>query len=227
VNAQPAPLTATVRHNRVDLALHRLAEDSSGASVHPLLRLHGLGESTLPEAAEPVVWPGAVYGLDFTGHGASTLPVGGGYTSEILVGDVDAALQHLDSPVTILGRGLGAYIGMLAAAARPDVVMGVVLADGPGLAGGGVHPGSPALVRPAERTGTPDPYALLELARDVRPADYARNFAGYAMEGSDLDLPLWVATVVRPAWLEAIVGEPGVGEGSIERGLATYASPGV
>ena len=40
-----------------------------------------------------VRWPGPVLGLDFTGHGASTLPVGGGYTSEILVGDVDAVLE--------------------------------------------------------------------------------------------------------------------------------------
>ncbi len=96
------------------------------------------------------------------------------------------------------------------------------MADGPGLAGGGVHPGSRALVRPSDTVGPPDPYALLELSRDVRPADYARSFAGYAVEDSPLEVPLWVATVVRPAWLEAIIGEPGVGEGSVARGLETY-----
>ena len=40
-------------------------------------------------------WPGAVWGLDFTGHGASTVPVGGGYSAELLMGDADAALAEL------------------------------------------------------------------------------------------------------------------------------------
>jgi pimeloyl-ACP methyl ester carboxylesterase len=215
------PALTVVANNRIELALHTLTEGAS-ADCHPLLLLHGLGEATPSAVPAGIDWPGRVVGLDFTGHGHSTQPVGGGYTSEILVGDVDAVLEHLDCPVTILGRGLGAYVGMVTAAARPDVVRGVVMADGPGLAGGGVHPGSRALVTPSDTVGPPDPYALLELSRDVRPADYARSFAGYAVEGSPLETPLWVATVVRPAWLEAIVGEPGVGEGSVSRGLDTY-----
>lgn len=215
------PGWTVVSHNRIELALHTLARDASG-DCHPLLLLHGLGEATPPAVPDGVDWPGQVVGLDFTGHGRSTMPVGGGYTSEILVGDVDAVIEHLGAPVTILGRGLGAYVAMVTAAARPDMVRGVVMADGPGLAGGGVNPGSRALVRPSDTAGPPDPYALLELSRDVRPADYARSFAGYAVEGSALEVPLWVATVVRPAWLDAIVGEPGVGEGSIARGLQTY-----
>lgn len=214
-----------VRHHCIELALHTVdgGDEEAAGAVRPLLLLHGLGERTPGAVPTGINWPGPVLGLDFTGHGSSTMPVGGGYTSEILVGDVDAALEHLGIPVTVLGRGLGAYIAMVAAAARPDVVHGVVMTDGPGLAGGGVHPGSHALVRPADTLGPPDPYALLELARDVRPADYARSFAGYAVEGSSLDTPLWVASVVRPAWLEAIVGEPGVGEGSVARGLETFA----
>ena len=36
-------------------------------------------------------WPGPVYGLDFTGHGASTVPVGGGYSAEMLLADADTA----------------------------------------------------------------------------------------------------------------------------------------
>ena len=215
------PGWTVVSHNRIELAVHTLAEGAT-EDCHPLLLLHGLGESTPSAVPDGIDWPGHVLGLDFTGHGHSTMPVGGGYTSEILVGDVDAVIEHLGTPVTILGRGLGAYVGMVTAAARPDAVRGVVMADGPGLAGGGVHPGSRALVRPSDTVGPPDPYALLELSRDVRPADYARSFAGYAVEGSPLEVPLWVATVVRPAWLEAIVGEPGVGEGSVARGLETY-----
>jgi pimeloyl-ACP methyl ester carboxylesterase len=212
------PAVTVVRHNRIDLALHRLA-DGPG---RPLLLLHGLGERTPGRTPAHLRWTGPVLGLDFTGHGASTVPVGGGYTSEILVGDVDAALEHLGEPVTVLGRGLGAYIGLLSAAARPDLVHGVVLADGPGIAGGGVHPGSPSVISPAATGGPPDPFALLELARDVRPPDYARTIAGFAVEGSELEVPLWVATVVRPAWLEALVGQPGVRTGSVGGGLAYY-----
>lgn len=211
-----------LQHNRVRLALHRLAEGEE-PSARPLLLLHGLGESTPPVVPSWVRWPGPVLGLDFTGHGRSTVPVGGGYTSEILVGDADAALEAT-GPVTVLGRGLGAYIGLLIAAARPADVRGVVLADGAGLAGGGVHPGSPSLPHPGPgEVGPPDPFALLELARDVRPPDYAQTFTRFVIEGSDLEQPLFVSAVVRPEWLEAVAAEPGVGAGSIAEGLALYA----
>src|SRR5690606_28180060 len=135
---------------------------------------HGLGERTPDRVPAHISWPGPVYGLDFTGHGRSTVPVGGGYTSEILVGAVDAALERLGQ-VTIPGRGLGAYISLLTAAARPAQVVGAILADGPGLVGGGVHPGSPSVPHPPPGSvGPPDPFALLELSRDVRPPDYAQ-----------------------------------------------------
>ena len=215
--------TTIVRHNRIELALHRLAAGDDPA-MRPLLLLHGLGEATPERVPAHIRWPGPVLGLDFTGHGASTVPLGGGYTSEILVGDVDVVLESLDSPVTLLGRGIGAYIALLVAAARPAQVRGAVLADGPGLAGGGVHPGSPALSRPALTSpGPPDPYAMVELSRDVRPADYARTFVGFVVESSELETPLWVATRVRPAWVEAVASEPGVGTGPVERGLLEFS----
>jgi pimeloyl-ACP methyl ester carboxylesterase len=218
-----APLL--LQHNRVTLALHELDPGRDG-DARPLLMLHGLGERTPVSPPEHLDWPGRVLGLDFTGHGDSTVPTGGGYTTEVLLGDVDAALTHLDEPVTILGRGLGAYVGLLCAAARPDVVHGVVMTDGPGLAGGGVHPGSRALVNPVDLSSPPDPYAMMELARDIRPADYARTFAGLVADGSQLDVPLWVAAVVRPAWIQAILDLPGVGRGSVQRGLDTYLHGG-
>lgn len=212
-----------VRHHRIELAVHRLAEGDR-PDHHPLLLLHGLGERTPGRVPDAVTWPGPVLGLDFTGHGRSTVPVGGGYTSELLVGDVDAVLATL-GPVTLLGRGLGAYIALLAAAAHADQVRGAVLADGPGIAGGGVHPGSAALPRPQPgEVGPPDPFALLELSRDVRPADYAQSFVRFVVEESPLDEPLHVAAVVRPEWLEAVAAEPGVGGGTLAEGLARYAS---
>ena len=134
-------MTVTLRHNKVDLALHHI--DGKG---QPLLLLHGLGEhspTSVPVWAS--TWPGKVWALDFTGHGKSSIPSGGGYTAEVLMGDVDAALEHI-GPSTILGRGLGAYAALLIAGARPDAVRGAILADGPGLFGGPSGPTSPQLV---------------------------------------------------------------------------------
>lgn len=211
-----------LRHHRIDLALHRLA-DGEDPTARVLLLLHGLGERTPDRMPEHLVWPGPVYGLDFTGHGCSTVPVGGGYTSEILVGDVDAALERLGQ-VTILGRGLGAYVGLLIAAARPAQVVGVVLADGPGLVGGGVHPGSPSLQYPAPgASGPPDPFALVELAHDIRPPDYAQTYVRFVVERSGLDRPLIVSAVVRPEWLAAVAAEPGVGRGTVAEALEYFA----
>ena len=145
----------TVHHGRIDLAVHEVRPGSG----RPLLLLHGLGERT-PESAPVVLdgWTGPVLGLDFTGHGRSTVPVGGGYSAEILLGDVDAVLAEVGE-VSILGRGLGAYVGLLAAGARAALVHGVVLADGPGLHGGGTQPPSPAFAVPhaALGAGPPDP----------------------------------------------------------------------
>ena len=75
-----------------------------------------------------------------------------------------------------------------------------------------------------EAPSSPDPFALAELARDPRPPDYVQTFVRFVLEGSDLDLPLWVAAVVRPEWLAAVADEPGIGQGAIGDGLAHYAS---
>ncbi|WCO66830.1 alpha/beta fold hydrolase [Iamia majanohamensis] len=215
--------TVTLTHNRVALALHHL-RDGSDPAVRPLLAVHGLGERT-PEAAPAWLdpWPGPVWGLDLTGHGASDPSVGGGYTAEILLADVDTALRHL-GPSTLVGRGLGAYVALLAAGARADLVRGAILLDGPGLAGGGPFPGSPMMLAGVRLPpGPPDPYALVELTRDVRPPDYAASFVHQAVHLSGLDTPLTVSTVVRPPWLAAVAGAPGVAEAPLAEALAAYA----
>ena len=209
-----------LRHNRVELALHELR-----ASDGPrLLILHGLGERSPEDVpAWAASWPGAVWALDFTGHGQSTIPHGGGYTAEVLMGDVDAALEHL-GPCTVLGRGLGGYVALLIAGARPDAVRGAIIADGPGLFGGPSGPTSPALVAvPPGISGPPDPFVLLELSRDVRPPDYALTFARAAVERSDLDAPLAIAAMGRPPWLAALVEDLLLERTSVEDALAGYA----
>lgn len=208
-----------ITHNRVELALHTLRSGSG----RPLLLLHGLGESSPREVPEAVDgWSGPIAALDFTGHGASTMPVGGGYTAEILMGDADAAIHHLGE-VTIVGRGLGAYIALLVAGARPQNVRGAVLADGPGLSGGPSSPVSQPVFSLEPVDSSPDPYALVELGRDLRPPDYATAFSRLAVQGSDLDQPITVTARFRPAWLRAVVEEPGVGEAdSVRAGLTLY-----
>ena len=216
-------MTVTLRHNQVELALHELR----GGEGRALLLLHGLGERS-PHAvpAEADAWPGPVAALDFTGHGRSTVPRGGGYTAEVLMADADAALTHLGQ-ATVLGRGLGAYVALLLAGARAADVRGVVLADGPGLAGGGAMPGSPSVLFPDPRAvGPPDPFAFAELTADVRPPDYASSFVRQANHLSGLAEPITVAAHVRPEWLRAVVAEPGVREtDDVASALTFYAAP--
>ena len=206
------------------LALHTLAEGDG--VTHPLLLLHGLGErspSTRP--AWTAAWPGAVLALDFTGHGDSDVPVSGGYMPETLMADVDAVLADR-GPVTIVGRGLGAWIALLIAGARTALVRGVVLADGSGLVGGGPHPPSPYVVVLGAGDGTtPDPYALLELSRDVRPPDYALDYLRFALEESELESPVIVSARLRPEWLVAIAGDVSVLEAPLADAIAAFVDP--
>ncbi len=69
----------------------------------------------------------------------------------------------------------------------------------------------------------PDPFALAELARDVRPPDYAATFARQLLTLSELPTPVTVCARWQPPWLEAVVSELGVVESSIEDALALYA----
>jgi pimeloyl-ACP methyl ester carboxylesterase len=213
------PITM-LTHSKVRLALHHLREGDG----RTLLLLHGLGEASpahVPVWAAP--WPGPVAALDFTGHGASTVPLGGGYSAEMVLADADVALAELGT-VTVVGRGLGAYVALMLAGARPTDVRGAVLADGPGLAGGAVGPTSQSFVELPPRAAPPDPYALFELSRDLRPPDYATLFVRLAVERSGLDEPIIVSAVVRPPWLEAVVGEIGVGTCPLPEAIATFAA---
>lgn len=194
-------MTEHLQHNRLLLALHGL----KAGIGNPLLLLHGLGERS-PDvlAADYTGWRGPVFGLDFTGHGASDRPNGGGYTCEYLMADVDIALARLGC-ATVAGRGLGGYIALLIAGARPELVRGAIICDGPGLAGGGTSRSAPfiPLVGRAQ-PGLPDPYALADLATDVRPPRYALGYAEHYLQQSTLRAPLTVCAHERPEWLGAV-----------------------
>jgi pimeloyl-ACP methyl ester carboxylesterase len=208
-----------LRHNKVHLALHPLrSAATAGSDRPPLLLLHGLGEQTPAEVpAGAAGWPGPIWGLDFTGHGASTIPRGGGYTCELLMADADIALAHLGG-ATLFGRGLGGYVAVLVAGARPALVRGAVVADGPGLDGGEPPTAGPPRADLTRIGGTvgdgaarpPDAYALQELASDVRSPEYAAGYAREATDGSGLDPAIVVCCRARPPWLVAVLDVAGV-----------------
>ena len=220
-----------LRHNKIDLALHSLRSQPLDPNVpsRPLLLLHGLGDRS-PDSVPPWVeaWPGIIVALDFTGHGASTVPPSGGYAPEMLMADVDQALAHLtnddpDRSITVLGRGLGAYIALQIAGARASQIHGVILTDGPGLAGGPTGPTSQSFFSLETDGSAPDPYALVELGRDLRPGDYAVSFVNLANAGAPVANPITVASSFRPKWLAAVADSPGVAESSLAEALAFYA----
>jgi len=196
-----------LQHNKIALALHKVREGNGRA----LLLLHGLGEDAAAMSTLSINWTGPIWALDFTGHGQSTVPAGGGYSCEILMADADIALRHLGE-ATVVGRGIGAYIAFLIACARPSLVRGAVLLDGPGLSGGPVHVTStPEIPTAGEREGTaPDPWALIELSRDARPQNYVLTFLRIAISDSKIDEPISVVCKVTPPWIEAIRAEAGV-----------------
>ncbi len=214
--------TIFVTHNQIRLAVHVLRS----AAGPTLLMLHGLGEatpSTIPEWLEP--WPGRIAGLDFTGHGASTVPTGGGYSAEMLMADADAALAEL-GVCTLYGRGLGAYIGLLIAGGRPSLVRHVILDDGPGLAGGSPVPGSPSVIGPSHPAAlgiAPDPWAVLELSRDVRPGEYALTMLRLALAGATTPDPVSIVARQRPPWLAAVADDPGAVVRPIDEALEIAA----
>lgn len=205
------------------LALHTLAEGEG----RPLLLLHGLGEeSPRTRPAWTAAWPGPVLALDFTGHGESGVPVSGGYMPESLMSDVDLVLASRGT-CTIVGRGLGAWVGLLIAGARPDLVHGVVLFDGGGIAGGGPQPPTPHVtVLPAAAGAagvtTPDPFALAELSRDPRPPDYALDYVRFVLDDSPLLHPIVVSARIRPDWLAAVAADIGVIELPLEQAVASF-----
>ena len=119
--------------------------------------------------------------------------------------------------ITVVGRGLGAYVALELAGARAPMVHGAILLDGPGLAGGATGPTSMSYTHvPESDLGrAPDPYALIELSRELRPADYATSFVRLATGGSPASTPLAVCATFRPKWLAAVADAPGVADTSL------------
>jgi pimeloyl-ACP methyl ester carboxylesterase len=185
-----------LKHGHIWLELHEL---QAGDGL-PLLLLHALAGSSA-DWKTPPRWPGPVYALDFCGHGASDWLAGGSYYPEMLAADADTALAHLGR-AAVAGAGLGAYIALMLAGARPAQVPAVLLLPGAGLEGAGSVPEFeapfPNVSDIAKRpTGQSDPFiALLEYF--VRPEVYAEALAEAAnrivlIDNGDATPPWWQA----------------------------------
>jgi pimeloyl-ACP methyl ester carboxylesterase len=194
-----------IASGRYELALHELRSGAGPA----LLALHALGGAARDFAPLAARWPGRVLALDFAGHGESAWARGGSYSAELHAADADAALLE-SGDAFLVGAGLGAYVALLLAGARPARVAGALLLPGRGLEGGGPAPRAgqaleirnDAALRMLAARETPERAAfdpmLLACESDPRPPDYAKHFADAAQR-----LLLAEDGGARPPWWEA------------------------
>lgn len=199
-----------LRH--VQSGRHTVAAYEVKADAGPtLLWLHALGGSARDAQGAASHWPGRVLALDFLGHGESPRPVGGSYTAELFAGDADAVLAE-SGEAHLAGQGLGAYVALLLAGARPDRVPAALLLPGRGLDGGGAEPTwdqshAELDAHVAEVVANNDLAETLPLdpmlytvETDLRPRDYARQYADAARR------LLFADGEPRPPWWEAAHG---------------------
>jgi pimeloyl-ACP methyl ester carboxylesterase len=195
-------------NGRIELQLHELR----GGEGLALLLLHELGGAAEDwRAVDWSSWVGPVYALDFAGHGGSARVVGGGYYAEFFLADADLALERLGDRAAVVGAGIGAYVALLLAGARPDRVPAALLRAGCGLEGGGAEPD---FERPipsfqdweSTQSATARRYrvevdpAVACCEDDLRPPDYVADFARAArrllfdpaVERAEAAPPWWV-----------------------------------
>jgi pimeloyl-ACP methyl ester carboxylesterase len=182
-----------LRHGRMAIHLHELSAGSS-AEPPPLLLLHELGSSAAAwgdESEALKTWNGPVHALDFAGHGRSDHATGRCYTPEYLLIDADRALAAVGDRACVAGAGVGAYVAMLLAGARPDRVPAALLLPGRGLACGGAAPDferrpesievwEAGIRAAAGAYAEPTDPFVAACGRDLRPEDYVRGFSSAA-----------------------------------------------
>lgn len=110
---------------------------------------------------------------DLRGHGDSDTTFDG-YDNEANASDIEALIEHLGGPAVIIGNSMGAAIGVLTAAHRPELVSGLVLI-GPFVRNGKVNAALKAIMRIA--TAAPVVAAtwkgyLPSLYKGTRPDDF-------------------------------------------------------
>lgn len=188
-----------LRNISTALALHPM---KSGNGT-PLLLLHALGGSSRDWNGVADDWPGSVFALDLSGHGDSEALHGAAYVPELWASDADTALAHIASEAAVAGAGLGAYVALLLAGARPDLIRAALLLPGNGIDGGGADPSERHTILPV---GDNTPDAAYDARADaaeqlVRPPRYSVAFAEAARK-----VVLAEDGTRRPPWWTALHG---------------------
>ena len=226
----PRPLAAAVRPRRP--AGHRWRTDH-GARAHghraqqpgrprpaPPARRRRAAAAAAARAGRAVARGGARPPRRLAGPGVgarlhrprrSTVPAGGGYFSEVLMADVDAALGHLGP-----GHAVRPRAGRLRRPAGRRSASRPRPGRGPRRRPGHRRRRAPSRRRrscwaPASHPAPPPTRTpCSSSATTSGPPDYAATYARQAATLSGLDTALVVTAVVRPPWLAAVAAEPGV-----------------
>jgi pimeloyl-ACP methyl ester carboxylesterase len=117
-----------------------------------------------------------VAAVDLRGHGDSSTAFTA-FDDQANAADLIAIIEHLNEPAVVVGNSMGAAIGVLAAAERPDLVRGLVLI-GPFVRNGKVNPVMAGLMRlltlPAFVAATWGTY-YPSLNAGAKPADFEQH----------------------------------------------------
>jgi pimeloyl-ACP methyl ester carboxylesterase len=110
-----------------------------GGDGPPVVLVHGLGGTIANwrPIAEALTAEHRVVVPDLPGHGGSAAPADGGLGLDALAGAVLAVLEaEAALPAVWIGHSLGGTVGLRAAATRPEVLRGLVLAGAAGISSG-------------------------------------------------------------------------------------------
>lgn len=155
-----------------------IAVTDVGGDGPVVVLLHGLAGSSRELLPTAHALPGyRVLLVDQRGHGASTqLP--DDLSRDAFVGDVVAVMEELvpGQRATLVGHSMGAHTAFLAAAARPDLVAGLVMLEG-------------------HVSGNDDPYEATGLGEYFAswPVPFEDEGAARGFLGDDAIVDAWVA----------------------------------
>lgn len=114
-----------------DGALSYLEWENAGPVLH-FAHANGFNAETYKSLLAPLADRFHIYAEDQRGHGFSTLPAPPGFAKgwTVFRDDMTGFLDRLgDGPMLLAGHSLGGTVSLMAAAARPDLVRGLILIE--------------------------------------------------------------------------------------------------